>query len=85
MVIIILKCFFFLIKEYEVMVVTGKKRFAGTDAKVYITIYGSEGSTNKILLEKPNENPFEREKTDKFNIKIRDVGEIKKIRLVCIR
>ncbi|XP_041351730.1 lipoxygenase homology domain-containing protein 1-like [Gigantopelta aegis] len=69
------------IREYDVTVVTGKKRFAGTDAKVYLTIYGTEGSTNKIRLDATNEDPFERGKTDKFNIKVRDVGEIKKIKI----
>lgn len=36
------------ITTYEVSVVTGDVRGAGTNANVYITIYGEEGDTGKL-------------------------------------
>ena len=35
---------------YEVTVETGDIRGAGTDAKVYMTLFGSKGTTPKVLL-----------------------------------
>jgi hypothetical protein len=35
---------------YEVSVETGDVRGAGTDAKVYMTLFGSKGTTPKVLL-----------------------------------
>lgn len=39
------------ITTYEVSVVTGDVRGAGTNANVYITMYGEEGDTGKLLAE----------------------------------
>lgn len=48
---------------YEVEVTTGVKDGAGTDANVYITIYGSSGPTKeKKLNGKFFENNFEKGK-----------------------
>lgn len=35
---------------YEITVETGDIRGAGTDAKVYVTVFGSKGHTPKVLL-----------------------------------
>lgn len=48
---------------YEVEVTTGMQEGAGTDANVYITIYGSNGqSQEKKLSGKLFENNFEKGK-----------------------
>ena len=39
------------ITTYEVSVVTGDVRGAGTNANVYITMYGEEGDTGKLSAE----------------------------------
>lgn len=39
------------ITTYEVSVVTGDVRGAGTNANVYITMYGEEVDTGKLLAE----------------------------------
>lgn len=56
---------------------------AGTDANVFINIYGTKGETGKIQLESSstNKNPFEKGKLDIFQSKSRNVGEIKKINI----
>lgn len=70
--------------EYEINVVTGDKRGAGTDSQVYITVFGEDGQrTEKLHLKKPlnNKNPFERNQTDTFRIKGDYVGDLAKLRI----
>ena len=66
----------FLVK-YEVVVVTGRKLGAGTDANVAITLCGSGGNSGKQALTKKHllENLFERGKTDAFKLDLEDVGK----------
>ena len=48
--------------EYIVKVYTGDERFAGTDANVFITVYGENGDTGERALKdsSTNINKFER-------------------------
>lgn len=59
---------------------TGDRPGAGTDANVFITIYGKNGDSGNVKLEGAH-NCFERNKTDVFEIESVDLGEIKKIRI----
>ena len=52
---------------YEVTVTTGDVAEAGTDAKIFITVFGTKGSTAPIELEK-NEDRFERARTDTIKV-----------------
>ncbi|CAF3434075.1 unnamed protein product, partial [Rotaria sp. Silwood2] len=65
---------------YEITVFTGDKVGAGTDAKIFIQIYGLYGKTEEILL-KSKSVSFERKSIDKFKIKAPDIGPIEKIRI----
>ncbi|CAF0982480.1 unnamed protein product [Didymodactylos carnosus] len=67
--------------EFEIICVTGDKRNAGTDANVYITLFGKESKTKKIHLQSRSKNPFERGQSDTFNVKAEYVGELDKIRI----
>ena len=74
-----------LFTEFEVTVETGKKRLAGTDANVFITLHGKEGDSRKYHLNAHNRsNSFERAQTDKFKIRVPDIGEIRSLRFVCL-
>ena len=42
--------------KYKVIIYTGNVPYAGTDANVYITLYGSSGQSEEILLHDPTEN-----------------------------
>ncbi|KAG7237555.1 hypothetical protein INR49_032172, partial [Caranx melampygus] len=66
--------------NYEVTVVTGDVMFAGTNAKVFIQIYGDQGKTEVIVLESRSNN-FERNTTEIFKIEAKDVGKVFKIRI----
>ncbi|KAM9810394.1 lipoxygenase homology domain-containing protein 1-like [Neosynchiropus ocellatus] len=72
-------------KVYEVVTVTGDERGAGTDANVFVTLFGEYGITPKFHLasntEKRSRTAFERAKTDVFRIRTHNVGAIKKIRI----
>lgn len=62
---------FFLISppviNYEISVVTGDVTFAGTNARVFIQIYGDKGKTEVINIESRSDN-FERNTTDIFKV-----------------
>ncbi|XP_056889256.1 lipoxygenase homology domain-containing protein 1 [Takifugu flavidus] len=79
-------------KVYEVVTITGDERGAGTDANVFVTLFGEYGITPKVHLaskydfppictEKRSRTAFERAKTDVFRIRTHNVGPLKKIRI----
>jgi hypothetical protein len=49
---------YFVGNQYRITVFTGKKRGAGTDADVFITLYGQEGDSGPIVLNS-KKNDFE--------------------------
>ena len=53
--------------RYEVAVVTGDRKYAGTDANVYVEIMGKHGKTGEIKLD-DNKNNFEKGQTDIFKV-----------------
>lgn len=53
--------------NYEVTVVTGDLRAAGTNANVFCQIYGDEGKTEVLAL-KSRSNNFERGTTEIFKV-----------------
>lgn len=61
-------CFFCLsVINYEVTVVTGDVTFAGTNAKVFVQIYGDKGKTEVITTESRSNN-YERDSTEIFKV-----------------
>ncbi|XP_074669791.1 lipoxygenase homology domain-containing protein 1 [Strix aluco] len=67
--------------KYETIVVTGFEKGAGTDASVFITIFGLNGDSGKRALKQKFRNLFERGKTSRFYLEILDMGELKKVRI----
>ena len=59
----------------EVTVTTGDVRSAGTDADVFIQMYGKDNKTEQVVLNNKSDN-FERGKVEKFKVLLADVGEI---------
>ncbi|CAG5084758.1 Oidioi.mRNA.OKI2018_I69.PAR.g10729.t1.cds [Oikopleura dioica] len=66
--------------SYDIEVITGNVRFAGTDANVFIQIFGQDGKTKERKLDNSSNN-FERRRVDRFTITELDVGKIQKIRI----
>ena len=54
--------------RYEVTVVTGDCRYAGTNASVFMEMVGKHGKTGEIKLD-DNKNNFERGQCDVFKVK----------------
>lgn len=54
-------------------VVTGDVTFAGTNAKVFVQIYGAKGKTEIITLESRSNN-YERNSTEIFKVSITSVS-----------
>ncbi|XP_063398724.1 lipoxygenase homology domain-containing protein 1-like isoform X1 [Mytilus trossulus] len=66
---------------YEILVVTGDKAGAGTNANCFITIYGKSGITQKISLKKGGKSEFKQNSSTIFKVKSNCVGPMRKIRL----
>ncbi|KAM6931491.1 lipoxygenase homology domain-containing protein 1 [Xenentodon cancila] len=68
-------------KVYEVLTITGDEQGAGTDANVFVTLFGGYGITPKLHLTSKSRTAFEKAKTDVFRIRTHNVGPLKKIRI----
>ncbi|KAL9979179.1 hypothetical protein ACROYT_G016801 [Oculina patagonica] len=64
---------------YVIEVYTGDKAGAGTDAHVFVTLYGKGGQAPKTQLISRTDDAFERKKKDVFKIKTTDIGPLKKL------
>ena len=65
---------------WYVWVYTSSMKKAGTDANVYLAIYGDKGKTEDIRLRNKKDN-FESGKCDEFKIEASDIGQPFKIRI----
>ncbi|XP_063722696.1 lipoxygenase homology domain-containing protein 1-like isoform X2 [Symsagittifera roscoffensis] len=67
--------------KYKVDVFTGNEKGAGTDANVFITIYGQHGDSGKHKLSKSDThvNKFEKGKLDTFHIQVLDLGSLERL------
>jgi hypothetical protein len=65
---------------YRVTVRTADVKNAGTDANVYITLYGTAGTSEERQLDDARNN-FERNQLDAFNLEMSDIGDVNKIRI----
>jgi len=67
------------INGYEITVQTGNLKMAGTDAKVFATLHGTLGSTERTLLPQNGRNLFERNAIDHFTLPLPDVGRLTRL------
>lgn len=65
---------------YRVIVSTGHLDKSGTDADVYLRLFGDKGQTKEIFLDNAEDN-FENSAIDVFEVTAKDVGQLKKIRI----
>ena len=67
---------------YHVYVHTGDKFGAGTDANVYVTLFGEVDDTGTVFLKssKTNRNKFERNQIDEFVVEAVDIGDLRKLK-----
>ncbi|XP_010185879.1 PREDICTED: lipoxygenase homology domain-containing protein 1-like, partial [Mesitornis unicolor] len=65
---------------YEVTVVTGDTESGGTDASIFMTVFGSNGNTEEMQLDK-NGVRFERGQEDSFIMEIADIAPLRKMRV----
>jgi len=63
---------------YEAIIVTANKHGAGTEANVFLQVFGTSGETERMALGK---GKFDRGQTHKHDFQGKDVGAITKIRL----
>uniref|UniRef100_A0ACB8EPH1 Uncharacterized protein n=1 Tax=Sphaerodactylus townsendi TaxID=933632 RepID=A0ACB8EPH1_9SAUR len=65
---------------YEITVVTGDVPGGGTDASIYIMLFGCNGNTEEMQLEKDGDR-FEVGQTDIFIMEIPDIAPLRKMRV----
>ena len=65
---------------YQIDVYTGDRAKAGTDANVFINLFGKAGSTGKRALKdsKNTRNKFEKGQMDTFELEVADLDELTK-------
>ena len=61
------------------MVQTGNEFRCGTNANVFITIYGTNGETGKRPLTQSGRNLFEKNQKDNFELEAVDLGMAKQL------
>lgn len=64
--------------RYVFKVKTGTDSGAGTDADVYVQLFGKKGETDKVRLQasENTKNKFEAGQTDIFNLDMGDIGKV---------
>jgi len=63
------------------MIKTGDESDAGTDANVYLQMFGEKGKTqNFALREEGDKRRFETGRMDKFLIRTQDIGKVRIIK-----
>ncbi|XP_053547856.1 polyunsaturated fatty acid 5-lipoxygenase [Bombina bombina] len=68
--------------SYTVTVSTGSQWFAGTDDYIYFTLVGTNGCSEKNLLDKAFYNDFERGAIDSYDVTVsEDLGDIQLIKI----
>jgi hypothetical protein len=66
--------------SYQIVVTTGNVRGAGTDANVFVQLFGDQGETAVVTLPAVK-GSFESGKTDVFTIQAKNVGTVNKLRI----
>ena len=68
--------------SYIVKVTTGKVRGAGTDANVFVSMFGNMTDSGPLALDRSeHRNKFEAGQTDTFKLGCRNLGRLEKIRI----
>lgn len=67
--------------KYEIIVITGDVKDAGTDANVHVTVYGINGDSGRRRLRKKFRNLFERGRADRFVVEMLDLGELLRVKV----
>ncbi|XP_069813684.1 oxygen-regulated protein 1 isoform X3 [Dendropsophus ebraccatus] len=70
--------------KYTIKVYTGHLEQAGTEAQVYICLYGERGDSGKRTLFRPGlVNPFKQGQVDVFEIEAVSLGKLQRVLLGC--
>lgn len=64
--------------EYDVEFKTAAEENAGTDANVYFQMFGEDGESQEIDLKNKGKGYFNRGQLDRFRVRARDVGRVRK-------
>lgn len=66
--------------QYRITIYTGNADYAGTNANVFITIYGDVTNSGEKHLDNDDDN-FEQGKTDIFTLELPQLGNLTSVRI----
>ncbi|GAB1599833.1 hypothetical protein Ahia01_000260700, partial [Argonauta hians] len=66
--------------DYEIVIVTGNDSEAGTDANVFLTIFGKKGTHRKVQFSNEDQG-FQRGSSRLFHVKANDIDPLRKIHI----
>lgn len=66
--------------QWHLWVKTSNDSLSGTDAHVFVCLYGTKGKTDEVELDNKSD-VFEQGNTDEFDIHVSDVGKPYKLRI----
>ncbi|XP_077990949.1 uncharacterized protein LOC144445282 [Glandiceps talaboti] len=66
--------------QWKLFVTTGEEEDAGTECKVTLTVYGSDGISDVIVVGEDKPDKFKPGTTDEFDVNVGQIGMIYKIR-----
>lgn len=70
------------LSSYEIEIETGKRSYAGTDANIYIKLYGENNKhTDLVKIDRKNTNDFEKGSIVIEKIRSKNIGKIRKIHI----
>ena len=69
------------LKDYKIDVQTGSDFGSGTDANVFLNIFGLGDTGRRPLSKSQNRNKFERGKLDEFTLKAVDLKDVNRIQV----
>ena len=70
-------------KQYTIDVYTGDKAFCGTNANVFLTVFGDKGDTGEreLARSETHMDKFERKQVDRFQVESADLGNVYKVKI----
>ncbi|XP_066575887.1 lipoxygenase homology domain-containing protein 1 [Amia ocellicauda] len=72
-------CDFLTVKEYTLSLTTGSSPVSGTDAEIFVTLWGSLGGTGKRKLQRRDDTCFSKGKVDTFTVEAVDIGLLEEV------
>ncbi|XP_048578328.1 uncharacterized protein LOC116609466 isoform X13 [Nematostella vectensis] len=69
-------------KDWTLSIKTGARWYAGTNANIFVKLFGTKGETSRKALNNGDKDAFSRGKLSTFKVKARDIGELQRVTVI---